>query len=683
MFTGNVRRLATIVTADNQAQSALEDAETAGDDVAESMEGMEDANKDASDSFVDLDVAAAAAGASIAGVGTAAQRTMNQTRGLRESLTITEGTIDDADANLTALATTLSDATFETGEVVRTFEELRQVGVDTEEQMEFLAVELDVIADATGGTADEMASNLIPTLNAYGEDVENVAEMQDTLAFTMNSTQLDARRLNRMLTRQQDEFEEMGLGVEESVQLLGAYQEETGLSGRTLRREFRQDIEQANGDLGRFADEVGMSSNALEEFEDDIPDDFAQELADDVEDTTTLMDELRVVVSDAQLQLSEYLQPVSAVGPALQMAGSAALIYGQVQWSTAIPATRAKAASLWTKITALTASTAAYARNTPTMLANASAAGVLAGAKGVAATAMFGAAGAATALWTALGPIGLAAIGVTAAIMGLVAIMRSDFLGAGDAAAGVLGRLRGGLSRTWELAQGVGAGLKQLARIFLLLGAAVTLGPIALLLRLLTDFEGTTDIAENAVRGFVSTVSDLPSRVLSELPSWQQMMLMAFPPTAATMAGRALVENFASGVVPDPLENAVSDVVGTTRSYLPFSDAKQGPLSDVSATGPALVSTIADGVTDSSGMMDSALSSVLDVGGGVLDGVTGGSDSGGSQSGSELPPIQIDQQFVFEGDVDEDDVAQAASSGTRDVVTELMVELDRKLDSGL
>jgi len=661
MFNGNIRRIATVVTAKDNATSSLEDAERAGDDTTESLEDLEEQSDDTSDSFVEIDAAAAAAGAAIAGVGAAAQRTMDQTRGLRESLTITEGTIGDTEGNLTALATSLSDATFETGEVVQTFEQLRQVGVDTEEQMEFLAVELDLIGDATGQAASELASNLIPTLNAYGEDLENVAEMQDTLAYTMNSTQMDARSLNRMLTRQQDEFEEMGLGVEESVQLLGAYQEETGLSGRTLRREFRQDIEQANGDIGRFADEVGMSADALEEFEDDIPEDFAEDLADDVADTTTLMDEMRVVVSDTQLRFSEFLQPVSAVGPALKMAGSAALIYGQVQWSTAIPATRAKAAALWTKISALSASTAAYARNIPAMLASASVAGIATGALGALSTAKLIAAGAATTLWTALGPIGLAVLGITAAVMGLVAIWRTDFLGAGDAAGSVLGwfgdrvdSVRTTVSLLTEL-------LWQLGRVFLMIGAVITLGPIIAFLKFFEDPQRWLSAGESAGRNLLGAISDFlsPRR-------WIDM---------GSDAASGLISGLVDNIVPDPVTDAVSDVASGARDMLPFSDAREGPLSDLTSSGAALVETLGQGVQDSGGIAG-ALGGAA---GGAMDALgidTGGGDgdSGGSTN------ITFNQTINFDGASDDDDVRESIAEATEEGALEV---LERKLMSDM
>jgi len=45
--------------------------------------------------------------------------------------------------------------------------------------------------------------------------------------------------------------------------------------------------------------------------------------------------------------------------------------------------------------------------------------------------------------------------------------------------------------------------------------------------------------------------------------------------------------------------DAVKGALGTVRSYLPFSDAKVGPLSDITASGSALMTTFEEGITSS------------------------------------------------------------------------------------
>lgn len=64
-------------------------------------------------------------------------------------------------------------------------------------------------------------------------------------------------------------------------------------------------------------------------------------------------------------------------------------------------------------------------------------------------------------------------------------------------------------------------------------------------------------------------------------------------------SGAALVETLVSGiksVAMKPVE-AVKGILGNMREYLPFSDAKKGPLSTLTASGKAVVTTFGAGIT--------------------------------------------------------------------------------------
>lgn len=66
-------------------------------------------------------------------------------------------------------------------------------------------------------------------------------------------------------------------------------------------------------------------------------------------------------------------------------------------------------------------------------------------------------------------------------------------------------------------------------------------------------------------------------------------------------AGWNLMVAFAKGILSgiSNAVNAVKDAVGSVRAYLPFSDAKIGPLSDLTASGAALMTTFEKGIASS------------------------------------------------------------------------------------
>ena len=56
---------------------------------------------------------------------------------------------------------------------------------------------------------------------------------------------------------------------------------------------------------------------------------------------------------------------------------------------------------------------------------------------------------------------------------------------------------------------------------------------------------------------------------------------------------RSFIDGFLS--IKDELLGAVSGVLDDVRDFLPFSDAKKGPLSDLTASGAAFLNTFREG----------------------------------------------------------------------------------------
>ena len=78
-------------------------------------------------------------------------------------------------------------------------------------------------------------------------------------------------------------------------------------------------------------------------------------------------------------------------------------------------------------------------------------------------------------------------------------------------------------------------------------------------------------------------------------------------------AGRALIDTFVSGIVAgkDRLIQQAKDVLGGVRDLLPFSDARIGPLSRLTQSGRAIVTTIAEGVRSAPPLKEALLAGAL------------------------------------------------------------------------
>ena len=669
-----IREISTILTAKDEASDSLAAVSATGDDTADSMADVESETEAASEGLLDLDARASAAAASVAGLGTAMQSTLDSTRNTREELARASVTLGKTRRETEALAASLSDATFPVEDASATISTLAQTGVEGEEQMRETALAVDLLGDATGTTANE-AAQLAPVVQALDGDLSALTDETDAFTAAANETNLELRDVISTIERLDfQELEEMGVTSSEAAGLVALFGQETGYTGRRLRSEFRQAVEETDGDVDDLADNLGLTTEQVEEFNEEIGDgtDLTEEYAEANNSAVTSMDRLRAVADRAQLRVAGLSEGASVAAPALQAAGGAALFWANINTATLIPSLKAKSA--W-----LVASAKAALGSVKASLAAASAKGVLAGAG-------FTAAGAITTLWAATGPLGLAALALTGIILGLVGVMRTDLFGAGEQAEAILGRLRGGVETTVAVIRellGIG---KELGRIGLTAGALGLIAPFAAVLAFFDDPGRFADKARAIPGAIVSGVTgqmdaagdeiqlaaaELPGRVVDgldalgpaqyalpiigpmlaigdgikrfgpqlksaamNLPSKITEGLAALGPAKYALpilgplllakdaitdpskwisAGKQIPSMIANGIkatATDPV-GAVTSMVGDVRDRLPFSPAAAGPLTDLGETGPGLVSTIATGIEDEAPQLTSVVESMF------------------------------------------------------------------------
>lgn len=79
--------------------------------------------------------------------------------------------------------------------------------------------------------------------------------------------------------------------------------------------------------------------------------------------------------------------------------------------------------------------------------------------------------------------------------------------------------------------------------------------------------------------------------------------------------GRDMIQNFINGVLSkwNDLRNAVSDIAGTVRSYLHFSEPDVGPLSDFSSYAPDMMKLFAEGIADNEKLITDQISKSFNI----------------------------------------------------------------------
>lgn len=328
------------------ASDFVSGAEDAGDASADL--GQE--SEDTSDSLFELDAGGAAAGATLAGLGAAVQGVLDETQELRTSLDRTATTMGISSDEANRLVREMTDATLSHEDAAAAMDQFAQLGVESEEQMEEMVTSADDLADATGTSAESIATNLAPAVNALDGDLDALSESTDAFTLAARNSALDVEDLGSTIERLNFEhLQEMGIGTEEVTGLITQFAEETGFSGRQLRSNFNAAVEEADGDLDALTEGLGLSEDALGEWEQQLEDaeGITQEHAAAVAENTTFMDDMRASFDDVMLAAGGLLAPVDALAPALMGLGGALTMVSAINFGAVIPSIKGVAAALW------------------------------------------------------------------------------------------------------------------------------------------------------------------------------------------------------------------------------------------------------------------------------------------------------------------------------------------------
>jgi TP901 family phage tail tape measure protein len=128
--------------------------------------------------------------------------------------------------------------------------------------------------------------------------------------------------------------------------------------------------------------------------------------------------------------------------------------------------------------------------------------------------------------------------------------------------------------------------------------------------------QAAVDAAWNALNGIISaamaSVSGTVTAAWNGIVSNVEGILSGLAGSASSF-GSGMVEAFASGIRSrlQSVLNSVREMVQQIRDLMPGSDAKRGPLSDLTASGKALPETLAKGVSSGASSFEGAVTSAL------------------------------------------------------------------------
>jgi len=350
------------------------------------------------------------------------------------------------------------------------------------------------------------------------------------------------------------------------------------------------------------------------------------------------------------------------------------------------------------------------------------------GAAGFAAGMFWSLAGAVLALsWPVLAIIGI--------FLALIAIWKFDLLGAGEEAGAILGFLGDVLGWVTGKVWGLLETLWPLIKILGLLNMVAAFGPLVLILKTLGLLWDVTVAIISPIGDFISKIGKLKAALLvlaapvlqliagfkalqwviglvgdamdgfdigSFLGDIWEDIKSAIPSGSDAVAwGREIISGLGKGIknkAASMMPGVMGGLGNLIKSFIPGSDAERGPLSNWTQAGPNVINTLTSGMQQVKGSVAGTMEGIAQtIGGTALDAVPGGGLIGGAMDtlglggggdGSKKPkqgnaakrkqsqqPIEVNQEFVFEGDVDPEEVGDAAEEGTLEALSLLEKKL--------
>lgn len=628
----------------------MDDVGTAADKASESVKGVGDAAKEASDEMIKAgEEGESAAGviednflaaeAAIAGVAIAAELAAQKMNSM--SIDVGQLSIETgmSEEKMRELVTQISNATFPIEDAMLYMETLDQAGLASDE-LGHAATTLDIIRDATGLTNDEIIA-LVNSLKVMGADLTDLESTYGALAYAQNNVIGGLSTYIRWMTRFDSQFHELGLTIDQTAVAVAAATRKWG-GGRAALSGLSQAFNEADGDITKFEEALGLTPGTLSRASTETNNYAGQirSLAQEEVDHKTVLDESRQTVDELSLSYGGLLSPISSIvsfissniavlvgfGYAVEKIFGVSLIkaveifltkIGAMGWisETLVPTITGAWGSL---VSALTGGGEAAAMEAAAMEASFS--GVSTGVTDMAATT----ATASSMSIASIAALALAAIGGGTA-MGHMANVVDDTLTSIGVGSSVITDLAGAL---WNMANIAGgpilSAFKALATaIYDLIWGGKSLGEVIpeYFENAFLGMKETSDRMFNYLGSLIGQIKKILTQWGVNLYNWARDAWNSFIQGIYSMFGSVntalndvynIIMNGINWILnlPSTLYNmganainglikgiedtipGLSTALGWIRDYFPFSDARTGPLSDITSWGTSFGNTL-------------------------------------------------------------------------------------------
>jgi hypothetical protein len=318
-----------------------------GADVGDAESKLGGLSKFADSTLGKITLGSAAAGGALEAFARSQADSNVATRQLAQTLGVSEDAMRD-------YATETANAGFPLAEVLDLMETGRQRGLSSADALKEYATFWDMVGDASGESATQLGQAGV-ALAAVGIEAGDEGEALGALGFIHQNTTNSIADFLGFVQKTGPELRTMGADVNDAAAVLGILERDFGMTGRTARSEFNAAVTEADGDMGKLLETLGITPERFAAANAEV-----EASGGVIEQHSAIVDQsitpLQKLQNEAQEMAYQYggladvagmlAVPLMALGPALGAAKWVAETAKMVAYKTASLATQA-ATKVW------------------------------------------------------------------------------------------------------------------------------------------------------------------------------------------------------------------------------------------------------------------------------------------------------------------------------------------------
>lgn len=271
-------------------------------------------------------------GAAFTAVGAAGLALIQSSKKMNAELGVVALKLNTSTKEMRDLALEATNVTFNLKEVIATFDLLARAGVTSQEVLLATATAFDTLGDATGFSASQTTSFMVPAMKTFNLSAEEMAGKTDILTYMSQKSTMSLQDFNTMVGYTTPKLVQQGLTIDELAASLIHMERQGYAPGRVMTREFMKATTLAERENISLSEALGITTEEMEGYKTELAGatGMTEEYADAANKQFTIMDKLKQKWSEFTLIAGTWLQPLEPILAVMTALGPILLVFSTI-----------------------------------------------------------------------------------------------------------------------------------------------------------------------------------------------------------------------------------------------------------------------------------------------------------------------------------------------------------------